>query len=336
MKKYLFFAVAALAMTSCSQDEVMEVAQKEAISFKDAFVENATRTAIDGSYTNAKGNLASFQVYGTTKDNANAAEVNIFNGVTVSGSQATTWSYDELYTQYWIEGNIYNFAAVADGNIANATSVTPGNTNMPTAINILDASQQKDVLYATNNFGECTSTTARTVPFTFNHILSKAKFTAKVVATLDSKYYYTVSNIKITNAAKKATYTIGSATPWAYGTEDGDKYTVEFGNIVQTADGTTAPAASQLKANASVESNWDRLLIPETNVNIEFDVALYTENGLINSYKETISNFAVNMEGGKAYNFQFTLPLPGDKIDFTVTTITDWDNQNKDLTIDKQ
>ncbi|MBQ8441822.1 MAG: fimbrillin family protein [Bacteroides sp.] len=336
MKKTLLICLAATAMVSCSQDEVMEVAQKEAISFKDAFVENATRAAIDGSYTNAKGNLASFQVYGTTKDNANTAEVNIFNGVTVTGTQNTSWSYDNQYTQYWIEGNIYNFAAVADGNIDNVTSVTSNNVNMPTAINILDASQQKDVLYATNFFGECTATSATTVPFTFNHILSKVKFTAKVADALDSKYYYTVSNIKITNAAKKATYTIGSATPWTYGTEEDDKYTVEFGNIVETANATTVPTASQLKAKASVESNWDRLLVPEANVNIEFDVALYTENGLINSYKETISNFAVNMEGGKAYNFQFTLPVPGKKIEFTVNTITDWTNENKDLTIDKQ
>ena len=51
MKKYLFMAMAAVAITSWSQDEVMEVAEKQAISFKDAFVEDATR-AIDVTYSN--------------------------------------------------------------------------------------------------------------------------------------------------------------------------------------------------------------------------------------------------------------------------------------------
>lgn len=342
MKKFLFMAMAAAAITSCSQDEVMEVAQKEAISFKDAFVENTTRAAIDGSYTNAKGNLASFQVWGTTKDNANAAAVNIFDGVTVSATKGTDgkyvapWNYGSQYTQYWIENNHYSFVAIADGNAfasntqsngsgEYATEVVEDNdTKMPTAIKVLNASLQKDVLLAVNNMGEYTKADDdETVAFTFNHILAKAKFTAKVAAGLDSKYWYTVSNIQINGAAKKATYTIGAATPWAKSTEEGNTYDVSFGNIVETAAATN-PTASNLKANDSVESNWDRLLVPEANVNITFDVALHTENGTIDSYTTTISNKAVNLQPGHAYNFVITLPVPGETIQFTVTEINDW------------
>ena len=53
MKKFLFLAIAATAFASCSQDEVMEVAQKQAISFGEAFVGNATRS-IDPSYGTSK------------------------------------------------------------------------------------------------------------------------------------------------------------------------------------------------------------------------------------------------------------------------------------------
>ena len=49
MKKYLFIALAAAAMTSCSQDEVMDAIQGEEIKFSNAFVENATR-ATDPTY----------------------------------------------------------------------------------------------------------------------------------------------------------------------------------------------------------------------------------------------------------------------------------------------
>ena len=64
MKK-LFIAIAALAaMTSCSQDEVMEVAQKQAISFGNAFVGNSTRAANDPSY-GTSNSLKAFNVWGT-------------------------------------------------------------------------------------------------------------------------------------------------------------------------------------------------------------------------------------------------------------------------------
>lgn len=305
MKKYLFMAMAAVAITSCSQDEVMEVAQKQAISFKDAFVENATRAAIDDSYTNAKKNLGSFQVWGTTADNATATPVNIFNGVEVTaagtvGSYAAPWSYADEFIQYWIEGNYYNFVAIAEGNYTMtgaqsnggslpATKVLVDGTSMPETIQILAANAQRDVLYAANQMGEYTKDADdETVPFTFNHILAKAKFTAKVDEQLDEKYYYTVSNIKILNAAKASDYTI-STSSWSDATE---KYNVEFGHIMENAiaEFTAQTEPSQLTANETAESNWDRLLIPETINNIQFDVKLYTANGLVNSYTQEIKD----------------------------------------------
>ena len=347
MKKYLIMAMAAAAITSCSQDEVMEIAEKQAITFKDAFVENATRAAIDGSYTDAKGNLASFQVWGTTQDNESASAVNIFNGVIVNGTKDSStgkygsdWTYDNEYTQYWIENNYYNFVAIADGHafVSNtqsngngeyATEVVLDNSNMPTAIKVLNASLQKDVLLATNNIGKYTANVDETVAFTFNHIFAKAKFTAKVAAELDAKFWYTVSNVKITSAAKKATYTIGAANPWAMSTENDNTYDVSFGNIVEEAAATN-PNASHLKASASEESNWDRLLVPEEKVNITFDVALYTENGTIDTYTTTLPNHVVNLKPGHAYNFVITLPVPGETIQFTVTEISEWDTDHNE------
>ena len=113
MKKYFMMAIAAAAITSCSQDEVMEVAEKQAINFGNTFVENATR-AIDATYNN-DAKPKSFLVYGNTQGNesATAPIVPIFKGVTVSsegtGTVGNDYKYDAAYTQYWIEGNKYNF-----------------------------------------------------------------------------------------------------------------------------------------------------------------------------------------------------------------------------------
>ena len=51
MKKTLFAALALVAMASCSNEEVLEVAQKEAIGFENAFVNNSTRSVVDPSKT---------------------------------------------------------------------------------------------------------------------------------------------------------------------------------------------------------------------------------------------------------------------------------------------
>ena len=332
MKKYFMMAIAAAAITSCSQDEVMEVAEKQAISFGNTFVENATRAAIDGSYTNAKGNLASFQVYGTTKDNANATAVNIFNGVTVSGTSSegkyiAPWSYEEQYTQYWIGGNYYKFVAIADGNVDGVTKVSLDGVNMPTSIEILDASQQKDVLLDFTKEAE-ESTIDKPVSFTFKHILSKAKFTAKVDDNIDSKYYYTVSNIKINSAAKANVFTLDE-TLGTWGTAS-STYDVEFGNIVETASESENPAASALYTGSSMESNWDRLLIPETVTNITFDIKLYTNNGEANAENKEIETYSksinpnILMQAGHAYNFVINLKKPGEPIQFSVTEVSEW------------
>ena len=80
MKKYLYIAIAAATLASCSQDEVMEVAEKEAITFGNVFVGKSTRAAEDPSYSNKDNVIKSFQLFGTVNN------VNIYKDVTVSNT----------------------------------------------------------------------------------------------------------------------------------------------------------------------------------------------------------------------------------------------------------
>ena len=180
MKK-IFIAVLALgAVVGCAKETLMSD-QKEAITFDNAFVDNATRAAYDASYNN--DNLTEFQVYGTiTGVAAGEGTANIFNGEkVVEGSslgQGANWSYNSLNTQYWIPGNNYQFRAIADGNIAGATSVVALESDkyMATKINVLDASKQRDILTAEHNITNFTLPANGVAPdpisFTFTHILS--------------------------------------------------------------------------------------------------------------------------------------------------------------------
>ena len=103
MKKTLFAALALVSMASCSNEEVLEVAQKEAIGFENAFVNNSTRSVSDPSYASNKM-FNNFKVYGFVNGSALWAE-----GEDVTGP--TTWTYAN--TQYWINGANYTFHAVA-------------------------------------------------------------------------------------------------------------------------------------------------------------------------------------------------------------------------------
>ena len=350
MKKTLLICLAASAMVSCSQDEVMEVAQKEAISFKDAFVENATR-AIDGTYSNE--NLpAAFKVYGNTQgDETGAPIVPIFNAVEVSKTNTTgvgvSYKYNANYTQYWIDNNTYNFAAVVDANTTNI-----GTDGLPTTIEY-DASNQKDLLYAEELNKKKTNYTNGEVKFTFNHLLSKAMFTVvNEMADNDANkiYFYRVSDVQINNAYKTATYhavasgegenAIAKGT-WMPTAGDANTIMVDFGHVCNnaTADNT---AAYEIPMNSSATSNNQRVLIPaayssstkQLNITctIETLIQQTDENGAVTYATINTENYNKSIdqtfEAGKAYNFNITLGNPGDVIKFGVEAIEEWDDNH--------
>lgn len=343
MKKYLIMAMAAAAITSCSQDEVMEVAQKQAISFKDAFVENATR-AIDATLNTS--NLVNFEVYGNTQgDEKNDAGivtapiVPIFAGVDVNKS-GSDWSYDSKHIQYWIEGNTYNFAAIALGTSTDATesiSVEKGTNGLPATIKY-DATNQEDLLYATQAaIGKASGNNM--VAFTFDHLLSKAMFTVK--NTMDSNdansiYFYRVSDVKITNAYKAGTYyaVASSNVPegsWVATIGADDRLEVKFGNVCDETK-ETHTTAYEIPMKTSATSHNQQVLIPaeytdENPLNITCTIETLIKQD--DDYKVVnIEDYDKNIKHtfakGQAYNFVISLGDPGEPIEFTVTKVNEW------------
>lgn len=176
MKKLFMIGLAATAMlASCSNDETVEMAQQKAIGFSNAFVNNGTRSVNDPSFT--KDNLQNFAVYGFTQAGK------IFKGDLVykGGSASTGWSYDVL--QYWVPGNTYTFGAIAPYSVATNVSdvALPENATkveMTVAFTNTDA-DQVDLLHAAPAQiagTEVTETYKTPVGMTFNHQLSKVKF----------------------------------------------------------------------------------------------------------------------------------------------------------------
>ncbi len=318
MKKYLYIALAAAALTSCSSDETLDV-QKEAIQFGNVFVGKSTRAveAEDPSYSNSKNLIQSFKLYGTVQD------VNIYNAVTVENKTAAGANDDAGYgniwycpiTQYWVDGAAYKFAAVVDAN-----SVKTDDKGMPTELSYT-ASDQKDMLYQLVTTTGKPATNGGVVGFTFSHLLAKAKFTAS--NTTDhtnvqngTVYTYDITDLKITNTYASATYKVASG----WDVESSETYNTEFGSITGLTNGTPQECASE------------KLLIPGlTEISVSFNYII--KIGTTEIYKTTTPitktvTIPSNVTGGKitannAYNFSFSLGL-NDKIDFTVTAAPTW------------
>ena len=111
MKNRLFLlGIAVAALSSCSNEELTDVAQNRAIKFN-PFVNNNTKAVTE---LNTKG-LSSFYVFGnfkTTNGSDNYEGNKIFN----NEKQDTPY--------YWVTGKTYIFGAYADGdggNLPNAS-----------------------------------------------------------------------------------------------------------------------------------------------------------------------------------------------------------------------
>ena len=322
MKKVLI-TVLALAAVACNKAEVVEQNQENAIVFDNAFVDNATKVAYDGSYNT--NTLEAFDVYATITRNGKTA--NIFKQELVkkgnSLGQGTNWSYSSANTQYWVPGNTYKFRAIADGNVANVSEVVAleNDKYMATAINLLDASAQKDILVAEETVDY--ESGAHTVKFTFDHILAKVKFTVKNTILTNNGYSYKVSNIVINDITKEGKYSFESG--WTIG-ESPETYDLSFGNAV--AEGTAEGLEpADIGYNTSAESNYDRLMIPTSNeeFDITFNYQLLKDGVVIDEQTKTIETGGLTLQSGLAYNFIVSLGNPGDPIQFDLEKVSEWE-----------
>ena len=333
MKKIFLIGLTAAAMlASCSNDETVEMAQQKAIGFSNAFVNNGTRSVVDPSFTTTS--LNDFAVYGFTQNGQ------IFNGEKVSKT-GDAWSY--VNVQYWVPGNTYTFGAIAPHSAANVSDVKlpEGATKveMKVAFTNTDA-DQVDLLHAapTQIAGTAVTPTYTTpVSMTFNHQLSKVKFSFENAVGVG--YNVKVSNVKITNAYANGTLTVAAAgNNWSDQTNQ--NLELNFGNVVNDASGTEAAVIAN---TATLESYNEKLMIPmggSATYTVTFTVELFKDNVPLGTYNHTVQIKNVEFKLGYCYDFKATLTHenivdpenPLKPIEFKVDGITDWNqtdvNQN--------
>lgn len=331
----------AAMLASCSQDETVEMAPNtRAISFSNAFVDNATRSVVDPSFK--KETLGNFAVYGFTQTGQ------IFDGVTVSSADnGSTWTYRPV--QYWVEGNQYAFAAIAPASVSvsgetlNGSSVADYKVGMTVSFT---NDGKTDLLYANGgafNANETFMASPQTVGLTFKHQLSKVKFSFK--NNVSGAYNIKVTDVKITDAKSSGTLTVSTAADNAWSNVTGNDLKLSFG-----AAGTTGVStADAIAFGTEVETYNEQLMIPTASTesyNVTFTVELLSGTVSMGTYNHTATIEGVELKLGYCYDFAAELNAenivvdPDDPdaelqpIEFTVKEISNWIDTDKDQTID--
>lgn len=338
MKKLFMIGLAATAMlASCSNDETVEMAQSKAIGFSNAFVNNGTRSIVDPSFTTET--LEDFAVYGFTQ----AGQIFKGDRVYKGGLASTGWSYDQL--QYWVPGNTYTFGAIAPYSVATNVSdvALPENATkveMTVAFTNTDA-DQVDLLHAAPAQiagTEVTETYKTPVGMTFNHQLSKVKFSFE--NAVGEGYNVKVSNIKIMDAYTNGTLTV-AANGNTWSAQANNTLGLNFGNVV--ADDATADEAAVIANAATLESYNEKLMIPmdaTATYTVTFTAELYQGDVLLGSYDHEVKIENVEFKLGYCYDFKASLThenitdKPLNPIEFDVTNVEDWNETDIDQELD--
>ena len=298
MKKLFISALAIASLVACSKDELVKQQSPAAIGFAGAFVENATRSSDPSTKT---ADLTAFKVWAFMDE----TDGTVFEDQEVT-KNGDAWTYSPL--QYRTPGHTYYFGALAPMNSENWVLDTANANKLGAGVvSFTNVDGTEDLLYAATSVttDDDINKQPESVNLTFNHLLSKVKFSFTNSFPADN-YWITVSNIQMTAPAAG---TIDLAVENWWDNDDWqltqDEVTLAFGDM----------EVEKLGKGARTASAYERLTIPasaDQEYVVTFDVELFVGkdsktavSALKNTLTTTITGAALEM--GKAYNFHAEL-----------------------------
>lgn len=307
MKKVLLLSAAVLAMTACSNTDVIEegaLQQTNAIGFQ-SMVNKGSR-ALDTEGFNK------FYVYGSyTPKNDETKTIVIFNGVEVTKG-VDEWTYNE--SRYWVDGGVYRFYGYSNDNsplTENEGSADFGSTTGILNINnyVANATHQKDLVFTKSESYTGKENGNPTVSMQFSHALARIMVTFK--SGFPKDYDMAISNVRV-----KGLYTVGSyksesmTVDHAWIADTNSKIETENDAIKPPfTDNSVAKAADGANDAVDVTSGF-AYVIPCTytdkQVSISFDMSV-THNGVLILGRKMQVNWAPKWESNKSYNYNLTV-----------------------------
>lgn len=326
MKKILFAAMAALAITSCTQNEEIDtLAQKAEINFNTAV--SKTSRAV----TTTTDKFDNFKVYAYTHSAAfdgTTTGTAIINGVEFNKS-GDTWSAGNNKF-YWPVSDMVSFfayspqksSAAFDHAKAGAPTLTYSVAATPTAQEDLVVAQKVDEKKSTNG-----ATSA--VSLTFKHALTKVAFK---VRGLGDGITYTVTKITV-NAKGGGTYTYNMADDalgtWVANATDATYTVYDTNETALSFEGSDKTPVLTANIKDLTVADKTLMLIPQNGatVKVTYEAAYTSGSTIRSSAEETI---AISDTWGAGQNYIYTLVLkPGEEIGITGTLADNWDSSTE-------
>lgn len=327
-KSFLMFGVAAMALASCTQNEVVEYAENRAIQF-DTFVNNNTR-AVTELKTEGLTQFNVFAHHGT-----NTVD---YNNVLVTGTSTSGWT--PAANAYWQAGNAYEFAAYSNQN-GELSNVSFANKTLTfTGYEVAG----KDLVAAQTSVDEQDNVNKYTaVNLTFYHMLSQIKFTFTNSDAADYKLIISNINIEAGKTAKGEFKMNEGGTPAISWTDASNgEYTIT--DIADIANGPSGSTASE-----------SLLILPQstTGLKVTFTARLTDAGNNVIATGNFEAPLKISEDGGDAwkpgYRYNYIAELngsdvpvnpvdpsePGDEedpkptvIQFNVVEVDSWEDSN--------
>lgn len=246
MKKVLFLsAIAAMAMASCSNDQVFDQPQNNG--------DYITLRAVGGSRGVAVGDATGLQAT-TFKAVGLEPDGTTYLDATVSYSNGWTYSPKKA----WPTATL-NFYAVNPAEHEKLTDVTFNSTEkkftyeVPTAV-----AEQVDVMYSVK---QNQTKSNRTVDFLFKHALAQVAFKA---TTTDAKFTAEIGGIEVCNLQNKGTFTYPSIDTAAGDPSNGnwDNEETVASYAIGTVNGTAVTVTHEGKEVSA--DNGMLMILPQT------------------------------------------------------------------------
>lgn len=314
MKQVFFAAMAALAITSCSQNEEITGSDNDSqISFN-TIVSKSTRAT--PMVTN---NFDAFTVYGYNTEAAFDGTASL--GIAFMDNVAATKGQDATWTlaggpYYWpLKGNMQFIAYSPATNVKNYAIGDP--SGFPSFDYTIQASQEDLLAAQTLN----ATKSANAVQLSFSHILTQINFSAE----LEADFTYDITAIKVIGVNNTGTFTYAASKGAWSGTSGAVDY--EYA-------GNFAATATDNVVDLSTASNA-LLLMPQTlpagaKIEIAYKATATTGNKQVtfDGTKE-VDIKGVVWEPGQNIRYKLVLPSDAQSVSFS-TLVNGWNGETEE------
>ncbi len=319
--------VAVVALASCTQNEVLDIAESNVIKFDNAFVGNTTKATAPEI---TKDNITDIYVYAQNAASNDGPGVSVFQNEHVYKTTAGEWTYDNWEKWDNVTNTFYKFAAYAGKQLNDEVSFDWTSGLLSFQSLTIDGANQYDLLANSTAVTDQSTGGRPKIQFSLDHLLSMVQFTLK--SGFDENHKVTIGDFKFYGL--KTQGNCSHSDGWKWDTESSSDVVLDGTNFNGAGGDAVGAAISSGETATDVVESW--VVIPQSITGLKamatFTAKVYENNGGESLAEKTFTAQlpTIIWQPGFRYNYIFTIDvdimeLEDVYITFDAPTVTDWD-----------